>query len=58
MRIDGGTAAGDGRPYVLRADRSLPDIAPTVLRCAAVPVPQTMTGTPIVTPVPDPDVPG
>ena len=49
---------GDGRPYVLRADRSLPDIAPTVLRCAAVPVPQTMTGTPIVTPVSDIDAGG
>ena len=43
-------AAGDDRPHVLRADRSLCDIAPTVLRCADVAVPETMTGTPIAVP--------
>ena len=43
-------AAGDDRPHVLRADRSLCDIAPTVLRCADVAIPETMTGTPIVAP--------
>jgi phosphoglycerate mutase (EC 5.4.2.1) len=46
-------APGDARPHVLGADRSLCDIAPTVLRAADVPVPSTMTGVPIATPATD-----
>jgi 2,3-bisphosphoglycerate-independent phosphoglycerate mutase len=46
-------APGDARPHVLGADRSLCDIAPTVLRAADVPVPSTMTGVPIATPTTD-----
>ena len=46
-------APDDVRPHVLGADRSLCDIAPTLLQAADVAVPATMTGEAIAHPVTD-----